>query len=92
MRGMDADVEALVARIESDGYAIVENAIAPELVDALVADLARIEAEFDVAPGDNSFEGEATTRVYNLLAHGGPWLELPAHPVVLPVAAPPGRS
>ena len=83
---MAVDVDDLVARIETDGYAIVENAIEPSLIDALTADLARLEARLGTTPGDNTFEGEDTTRVYNLLAHGGPWLDLPVHPVVLPVA------
>ncbi len=83
---MAADVDSLVALIETDGYVIVENAIEPDTVDAMVADLARLEDELGVVPGDNTFEGEATTRLYNMLAHGGPWLDVPVHPVVLPVA------
>jgi ectoine hydroxylase-related dioxygenase (phytanoyl-CoA dioxygenase family) len=83
---MAVDVDDLVARIEADGYAIVEDAIEPSLIDALTADLARLQARLGTTPGDNTFEGEDTTRVYNLLAHGGPWLDLPVHPVVLPVA------
>lgn len=62
------------------------NAIEPSVVDALVADLARLEAEFEIAPASNSFEGVATTRVYNLLVHGGPWPDVPVHPTVLPIA------
>jgi ectoine hydroxylase-related dioxygenase (phytanoyl-CoA dioxygenase family) len=80
------DVDELVAQVREDGYAIVEDAIDPQLVDTIVEDLANLEAELDIAPGDNSFEGEATTRLYNLLAHGSPWIDLPVHPVILPVA------
>ena len=80
------DVDELVAQVREDGYAIVEDAIDPQLVDTIVEDLANLEAELDIAPGDNSFEGEATTRLYNLLAHGLPWIDLPVHPVILPVA------
>ncbi|NNE73487.1 MAG: phytanoyl-CoA dioxygenase [Acidimicrobiales bacterium] len=79
-------VADLVAQIEADGYAIVEDAISAEVADGLAADIARIEAHLGIEPGDNSFEGEATTRVYNLLSYGGPWLDVPLHPVVLPVA------
>ena len=83
---MAADLEEHLARIETDGYTIVEDAIDPALVDALVADLARLEDELGTAPGDNRFEGTSTTRVYNLLAHGAPWTDVPVHPTVLPIA------
>ncbi|MCH7788707.1 MAG: phytanoyl-CoA dioxygenase family protein [Acidobacteria bacterium] len=83
---VEPDVDNLVSRIETDGYAILEDAIDPALIDVLLDDLARIEAKLGTKPGDNSFEGEQTTRVYNLLRHGGAWLDLPVHPVVLPVA------
>ncbi|NIR36988.1 MAG: phytanoyl-CoA dioxygenase, partial [Actinobacteria bacterium] len=36
-----ADVDEHLARIEADGYTIVEDAIDPDRVDGLVADLAR---------------------------------------------------
>ncbi len=81
-----ADVDEHLARIEADGYTIIEDAIDPDHLDALVADLARLEHELGTMPGDNMFEGHSTTRVYNLLAHGGPWLDVPVHPVVLPIA------
>jgi ectoine hydroxylase-related dioxygenase (phytanoyl-CoA dioxygenase family) len=83
---MASDVDEVAERIASDGYAILEDAIEPSLVDALTSDLTRLEERLGTSPGDNTFEGEATTRVYNLLAYGGPWLELPVHPTILPVA------
>ncbi len=84
MVGSGAD--DLIARIETDGYAILEDAIEPSVVDALVSALTELEVGLAITPGDNTFEGRATTRVYNLLAHGGPWLDVPLHPVVLPAA------
>jgi ectoine hydroxylase-related dioxygenase (phytanoyl-CoA dioxygenase family) len=36
-------------------------------------------------PATNGFEGRATTRVYNLLAHGELYRRIPVHPVVLPL-------
>ena len=64
------DVDAHAARIARDGYTILEDAIEPELVDALAADLLRLERELDVRPARNAFEGTHTVRIYNLLVHG----------------------
>jgi ectoine hydroxylase-related dioxygenase (phytanoyl-CoA dioxygenase family) len=74
-----------VERIELDGYTIVEGAIDRALVDALVDDLARLERELEVRPSPNSFEGVNTLRVYNLLAYGEVWQQVPVHEQVLPV-------
>jgi len=82
---MGIDAEAHARAIERDGYTIVENAIEPELVEALAADLLRLEAELDARPAGNSFEGAHTVRIYNLLAHGEVHRRVPVHPNVLPV-------
>jgi len=74
-----------VTRIDEQGYTVVEDAIEPELVDALVTDLLRLERELDVQPSTNSFEGTRTLRVYNLLVHGPAFEAVPVHPSVLPV-------
>jgi len=66
-----------------DGYTIVENAIEPELIAALLSDVHRLEAELDSRPAANRFEGRDTTRTYNLLAYGEIWQKVPPHPVVL---------
>ncbi|MCU1428655.1 MAG: Phytanoyl-CoA dioxygenase, partial [Actinomycetia bacterium] len=79
------DVEAHVARIAEQGYTIVENAIEPDLVDALNDDLLRRERFFDVQPAPNSFEGHHTIRIYNLLAFGELYERVPVHDHVLPV-------
>jgi ectoine hydroxylase-related dioxygenase (phytanoyl-CoA dioxygenase family) len=81
-----SSLEQHLDRIDEDGYTVIEDAIDPELLDALGDDLARLEREQGVVPGNNTFEGVATTRVYNLLAHGEPWTRLPVHPIVLPIA------
>jgi ectoine hydroxylase-related dioxygenase (phytanoyl-CoA dioxygenase family) len=80
------DVETHLARIDSDGYTIIEDAIEPSLVETLRDEVTRLEDELAVTPASNSFEGTATTRMYNLLVHGGPWLDVPVHPIVLPIA------
>jgi ectoine hydroxylase-related dioxygenase (phytanoyl-CoA dioxygenase family) len=80
-----ASADAHTARIETDGYTIVEAAIAPDLVDALAADLLRIERERDIVPAGNDFEGAATVRIYNLLAEDPLYERIPVHEKVLPV-------
>jgi ectoine hydroxylase-related dioxygenase (phytanoyl-CoA dioxygenase family) len=79
------DLEAHVERIARDGYTIIPDAIEPELVRDLDADLQRLERELGVRPADNDFEGRSTLRVYNLLAHGKLYETIPVHENVLPV-------
>ncbi len=74
-----------VARVQRDGFTIVENAIEPALVDALAAALDRLEREHNAKPAMNGFEGHKTVRIYNLLAFGEPFLRVPVHQNVLPV-------
>ncbi len=80
-----AAVAEHVEQIRQDGYTIVEGAIEAPLADELAVDLARLEHELDVAPSTNSFEGANTLRVYNLLAHGRVWQQVPIHESVLPI-------
>src|SRR5262249_1017392 len=79
------DVESHEKRIARDGYSILENVIEPELVDALAADLLRLEREHDIRPASNDFEGTRTWRIYNLLVHGKLYERIPVHENVLPV-------
>jgi ectoine hydroxylase-related dioxygenase (phytanoyl-CoA dioxygenase family) len=72
-----------IERLERDGYTIVHDAFDAATADALDADLDRLERELGIGPGTNGFEGRATTRVYNLLAHGPLYEQVPVHPVVL---------
>jgi len=71
------------AQLVEEGYTIVENLINDDLVEALLADVHRLESALDRRPADNRFEGNRTTRTYNLLAHGEIWQEVPAQPQVL---------
>ena len=64
------EVREALARIERDGYTIVEDVFSTHEADALLADLARLERELAIAFATNDFEGRAHERVYNLLAHG----------------------
>jgi ectoine hydroxylase-related dioxygenase (phytanoyl-CoA dioxygenase family) len=69
--------------LEEQGYTIVEGLIDDDLVDALLADVHRLEAALGRSPDNNRFEGNRTTRTYNLLAHGPIWQQVPTQPQVL---------
>jgi ectoine hydroxylase-related dioxygenase (phytanoyl-CoA dioxygenase family) len=77
--------DAHIARVQRDGFTIVENAIEPDLIDALNAALQRLERELDAKPAMNGFEGHKTVRIYNLLKYGAPFAQVPVHENVLPV-------
>ena len=74
-----------IDRIARDGYTIVEDAIDPELRRSLLGALDGLERELEVVPADNEFEGRRTVRIYNLLARGEVFGQVPVHPVVLPI-------
>jgi ectoine hydroxylase-related dioxygenase (phytanoyl-CoA dioxygenase family) len=81
----ETEARAHAERIERDGYTIVENAIDRELLEAIPADLERLERELDVRPARNRFEGGHTLRIYNLLVHGKLYERIPVHENVLPI-------
>ena len=82
---MTRTVQEHVAKVAEDGYTIIEDAIDLDHIDALAADLDRLEADLGTVPARNSFEGSATWRIYNLLVHGDLYERIPVHPNVLPV-------
>ncbi len=73
------------ARIDRDGYTVLERVLEAELVDALSEDLVRLERFYGITPADNGFEGTKTVRIYNLLALGKLYEAVPVHPNVLPL-------
>ena len=81
----DALLEHHRSHLDEHGYTILEDVVDPALVDALAADLRRLEDELGVVPAGNSFEGARTVRIYNLLVHGPSFEAIPVHPEVLPV-------
>jgi len=78
-------VSGHVERIAEVGYTIVEDAIEPDVVDALVDDLNRLVRKLEIKPASNEFEGTETLRIYNLLVHGSLYERIPVHPNVLPI-------
>jgi ectoine hydroxylase-related dioxygenase (phytanoyl-CoA dioxygenase family) len=79
------DVTAHLAAIERDGYTVVEDVLSPAEVDAVLAEVARLEAALGIEFASNDFEGRCTKRVYNLLVHGPLFEAIPVHPRVLPI-------
>src|SRR5438270_11289921 len=79
------DVDLHVKEVAEQGYTIVNDAIEPDLVDALHDALERLVRYLDVRPSPNSFEGHKTLRVYILLAFDDIWQRVPVHERVLPV-------
>ncbi len=79
------DLDAHLARIEDQGFTVLEGVIGDDLLDALDDALARLERELGAAPAANAFEGHATVRIYNLLARDRVFEQVPVHPAVLPV-------
>jgi ectoine hydroxylase-related dioxygenase (phytanoyl-CoA dioxygenase family) len=82
---VDSGVEEHLDRIGRQGFTVVEGVIEPDLADALAKDLLRLERELGVVPAKNDFEGVATVRLYNLLAYGPLYEQIPVHPRVLPI-------
>jgi ectoine hydroxylase-related dioxygenase (phytanoyl-CoA dioxygenase family) len=81
----DTAVATHVEKVQTDGWSVVEGAIALDLVDAISDDLLRLERVLGIVPADNLFEGRRTTRIYNLLVHGPLYGRIPVHANVLPI-------
>lgn len=78
---MNAD-EA-IARLDRDGFVILERLLG----DAEIAELKDTLAPYEARRprGRNDFEGLASTRVYSLAAKGEPFLRLAEHPRVVEI-------
>ncbi|MCX7065184.1 MAG: phytanoyl-CoA dioxygenase family protein [Proteobacteria bacterium] len=81
----EAERQRHLAEIAEQGYTIVPDAIEVELVDALNVALFDLERRDQIVPGHNAFEGHHTIRIYNLLARGAAFAEVPVHRNVLPI-------
>ncbi len=77
-----AELAAHAAELDDQGFTVVENLIDDAGIEALMADVHRLEGELDRAPDNNRFEGNRTTRTYNLLAYGEIWQQVPVQPTV----------
>ncbi|MBW2500461.1 MAG: phytanoyl-CoA dioxygenase family protein [Deltaproteobacteria bacterium] len=81
----EREVTRLSEAIASDGYAVAENWIPTELVEALKTTIDGLLDELEVPRGDNAFLGHHTRRIFNLLARHEIFRAIPAHPRTLPV-------
>ena len=79
------DLAGHLARIDEQGYTVVEDAIEVDLLDELTDTLRRLEVDLGIVPASNDFEGSQTVRIYNLLVHGSVFERVPVHRSVLPV-------
>lgn len=79
------EVQSHARRIRDDGFTVIENAAAPDLVDGLIGALLRIEKEHNLGPAKTSFEGFKTLRINNLLTYDDIFWEVPLHENVLPI-------
>jgi len=80
----DSLVDRHIERIERDGWTILEDAIEPALLIELRDEIRRLERALDVKPLNTLAEGNATLRLYNLLAKSAVFQRMPTHPAVLP--------
>jgi ectoine hydroxylase-related dioxygenase (phytanoyl-CoA dioxygenase family) len=77
--GVAEDLEAF----DRDGYVVVEQAVGPDVLDAVRAELAPyLDGGDDAYRGRNDFEGFSTNRVYGLLAKAPSEAALVLHPRV----------
>lgn len=74
-----------LARIERDGYTIVEGVLSTDQAAAVAAEIERLEEKLGITTASNFFEGLKTKRIYNLLAHGAIFEGIAEHAQVLPV-------
>jgi ectoine hydroxylase-related dioxygenase (phytanoyl-CoA dioxygenase family) len=74
-----------LARMQRDGFTVVEGVLDGDSVAALRDDLERLERELAAQPAANLFEGLRTVRIYNLLVHGALYQQVAAHEAILPI-------
>ena len=79
------DTEDHLAEIESQGFTVLHDVFDADRAAALVGRLDELESSLGITAADNSFEGSATVRIYNLLVHGALFEAVPVEPSVLSV-------
>ena len=71
--------------IAEQGYTVLPDVFDVNEAIAMRGELDVLEQELDIVPAGNSFEGAHTVRIYNLLAHGYLFEQIPVNPEVLPL-------
>lgn len=80
-----AELDEHLDAITSNGFTIVGDVFDAERASATLAEIDGLVQRLAVGVGTNGFEGFATTRVYNLLAHGPAFEAIPVEPRVLAI-------
>jgi len=83
MRSATTSVDEMVAALEEDGYAVVEDLLREPELSAARRDMRRVLAQ--TPQGRNTFEGSRTKRVYALFAKTRVFDAPAVHPLVLGV-------
>lgn len=81
----ESEITDHVARIDRDGFTIVEAAFDDALLTELNNALVEIEAKHEIGYRDTAFEGTKTVRIYNLLAYHHAFEKIPVSRSVLPI-------
>jgi Phytanoyl-CoA dioxygenase (PhyH) len=85
--GLDPDaLDAHAARIEADGWTVLEGVVPDDLRLDLLSEIDRVEAEAGTPYGTNAFLGERTRRVFNLLGRDPGFGRVPLFAPVLALA------
>ncbi len=80
----DANLASRVATcVHQDGYAIIRDVLDPSTCAQLLEEVERVEREYEIAFGQNDFEGFQTRRIFNLIARGEPFRDLVINETIL---------
>lgn len=74
-----------LTEMDENGFTVVENALTPSQVEELKAALIQVEAAGAPSLHGTAFEGLATVRIYNLLAHHPAFQQIPVNDKILPL-------
>jgi len=75
--------QSVAKRVDAEGYVIITGVLDEARCRALVEEVDRVERSFDIAYGQNEFEGFQTRRIFNLIARGPSFRDLVINETVL---------
>jgi len=81
----EQEVQAHVDHVAKHGYSIARGVLEPDLIDEILAELARFEREGYAALPTTDFTGHRTVRYFGLLDQGEVWQRVATHSALLPV-------
>ncbi len=83
--GVAPDARVMAQTVTEQGFTVVEDAIAPDLVARLTGAIDALRSELDTPFGANEFLGERTRRLFNLLPREPSFAAVPVHERILPL-------